>query len=79
MYLDKTVAWSYDYLHNISTFASILGPTKEVLVTPNSTYKQNKEKVQLAREVGLLLHPWVYRMDQDVLPIFKGDDVIEQV
>jgi glycerophosphoryl diester phosphodiesterase len=63
-----------DHVHvlkQISTYANGVGLDKQIL--GSISFRAAKGIVDDAHDLGLVVHPWTFRKDFDVLPQFEGD------
>ena len=78
MYLNKVVVWTDDFLTNVKQYAQAIGPMKDLLAPPHTDYERNLEHVNMAKTVGLFIHPWTYKVDSGIMSQFEGDFYAEQ-
>jgi glycerophosphoryl diester phosphodiesterase len=58
-------------LCSIATYANGIGPEKSVIGNP--PYSTGRSMIEAAHKLGLVVHPWTFRRDRDILAKFQGD------
>lgn len=72
--------WYYynrQYITEVSKYAQGIGPDKEFLV--DMGYKAAQKLVQNIHDEGLFIHPYTFRADQNINPVFNNDFYLEEM
>lgn len=80
MYLVKTeesFLWTITFIDELTIFADIIGPSKSLIGI--SPYSAGKTIVENYQNHGLAVHPWTFRADQDILPVFGTNFAAEEM
>jgi glycerophosphoryl diester phosphodiesterase len=72
-----TTFWTTGNMQNIAIYADAVGPEKSYF--ENLSYSDALQAVDMIYSVGLRMHPWTFRADQDIGSMFQGDFQLEEI
>lgn len=56
-----------------------IGPYKQQFAPPLVTYDESRKIIEKLHESNIILHPYTFRADHALLPIFNNDFKIEEI
>lgn len=80
---DVSSVWNKESLDMIASYAHGVGPDKNILYksdeAANNSYDVGVDRMQMAHEASLFVHPWTYRADSGIDSSFNSDFDVEMV